>query len=114
MREIQIIMDQNSFVGSTITGIVLINYEGRFDGIQVNAYITGASDQVLFTNVDGKTITPSTRLYAGKEALIEKSLRFTAKIEQSSKNEAKLRLRAAIIQEHKEIVSDTVFVPLRS
>ncbi len=44
MKEIQIIMDQDITVaGSDITGTVTINYGGRFDGIQVNTYVTGAN-----------------------------------------------------------------------
>ncbi len=115
MKEIQIIMDQDSTVaGSDITGTVTINYGGRFDGIQVNTYVTGANEQLVFTNVDGKTISLLTRLYVGRDALGDKgSFRFTARVEKSSQKEAKIRFRAAIIQEHKEIVSDTVFVPLR-
>ena len=115
MKEIQIIMDQNTaIVGSDITGTVTVNYDGRFDGIQVNTYVTGTSDQILFTNIDGKTTSLLTRLYVSKDAIRDKrSFRFTARVEKSSQKEARIRFRIAIIQEHKEIVSDTVFVALR-
>jgi len=115
MKEIQLIMDQNSaVVASDITGTVAINYDGRFDGIQVNTYITGSSEQVIFTNVDGKTVSLLTRLYVNRDVIGDKrSFRFTARVDKSSQKDSKIRFRAAIIQEHKEVVSDTVFVPLR-
>tara|TARA_Y100000780_G_C13682381_1_gene416502 strand:- start:727 stop:1110 length:384 start_codon:yes stop_codon:yes gene_type:complete len=114
MKEIQIIMDQNSvIIGSDITGAVTVNYNGRFDGIQVNTYVTGTSDQVFFTNVDGKTTSLLTRLYMSKDSIGDKkSFRFTARVEKILYKEARIRFRAAIIQEHKEIVSDTVFMSL--
>ena len=115
MKDIQISIEQKSAVaGSDITGIVTINYDGRFDGIQVNTYITGSSEQVIFTNVDGKTVSLLTRLYVSRDVIGDKrSFRFTARVDKSSQKDSKIRFRAAIIQEHKEVVSDTVFVPLR-
>jgi hypothetical protein len=114
VKDIQISIEQNSAVaGSDITGTVTINYDGRFDGVQVNTYITGSSEQVIFTNVDGKQVSLLTRLYVSRDAIGDKrSFRFTARVKKGSQ-ESKIRFRAAIIQEHKEVVSDTVFVPLR-
>jgi hypothetical protein len=83
--------------------------------VQVNTYITGANDQVLFTDLNGKVVSLPTRLYVDKDAIGEdRSFRFKARVERSSQKETKIRFRAAIIQEHKEVVSDTVFVPLRA
>lgn len=109
-------MDQkNAVVGADITGTVTINYDGRFDGIQLNTYITGANDQVLFTDIDGKKISFTARIYVGKDAIGDKRLlKFTARVERSSKEESRIRFRTAMIQEHKEIASDTVFLPLRA
>lgn len=116
MKEIEIIIDQKSaVVGSDITGTVTINYDGRFDGVQVNTYITGSNDQMHFTNVDSRKISLFARLYVDKGTIGEKkSFRFTARVEQSSQREANIRFRAALIQEHKEVASDTVFVPLHA
>jgi len=114
MKEIQLIMDQNSaVVASDITGTVAINYDGRFDGVQVNTYVTGTNDQVLFTKVDDKTISLLARLYVSRDSIGDsRAFRFTARVERSSQKEARIRFRATIIQEHKEIASETVFVPL--
>lgn len=116
MKEIQIMIDQDTaLVGSDITGTVTINYDGRFDGVQVNTYILGTSDQVIFTALDDKIISLLTRLYVSRDIIGDKgTFRFTAKVEKSLQKESKIRFRAAIIQEHKEVVSDTVFVPLVS
>ncbi len=114
MKEIQLVIEQNNaVVASDITGTVTINYEGRFDGVQVNTYVTGTNDQVLFTEVDDKAISLLARLYVSRDSIGDnRSFRFTARVEKSSKKEARIRFRATIIQEHKEIASDTVFVPL--
>lgn len=116
MKEIEIVIDQKSaVVGSDITGTVTINYDGRFDGVQVNTYITGSNDQTHFTNVDGRKISLFARLYVDKGTIGEKkSFRFAARVEQSSQKKASIRFRAAMIQEHKEVASDTVFVPLHA
>lgn len=116
MKEIEIVIDQKSVVGgSDITGTVTINYDGRFDGVQVNTYITGSNDQMHFTNVDDRKISLFARLYVDKGTIGEKKLfRFTARVEQSAQKKANIRFRAAMIQEHKEVASDMVFLPLHA
>ena len=101
---------------SNINGIVKINYAGRFDGVQINTYITGTNDQVHFVNVDEKTVSLFARLFVERNEIGEKnSFNFTAKVERINlQKHTSIRFRAAIIQEHKEIASDVITVPLLS
>ncbi|MEM2760424.1 MAG: hypothetical protein QXU32_10430 [Nitrososphaerales archaeon] len=116
MKDIELAIDQKkSVVGADITGTVTINYNGRFDGIQVNTYITGSNDQVLFTNIDDRKIAQLARLYVERNTIGDKrAFRFTARVDQSAQKDANIRFRAAIIQEHKEVASDTMFVSLHA
>jgi hypothetical protein len=116
MKDIEINIDQKTVVaGTDITGTVRINYDGRFDGVQVNTYITGSNDYVHFTSLEGKKISLISRLFVDRQTIgEERSFKFTARVDQSSQKESSIRFRAAMIQEHKEIASDTVFVPLRA
>ena len=114
-KAIRISVKQNSVIPqSDIDVIVTVNYRGRFDGVQVNTYVTGTNDQVHFVNIDGKPISLFVRLFVSKDAMGKKnSFNFTARVEQTNlPKQTSIRFRAAIIQEHKEIESDVTLVPL--
>jgi hypothetical protein len=116
-KAIRISIKQNSIVPrSDINGTVTVNYRGRFDGVQVNTYITGTNEQVHFINVDGKPISFFVRLFVNRDEMGEKSsFNFAARIEQTNlPKQTSIRFRAAIIQEHKEVESDLVLVPVES
>ncbi|MFQ5969364.1 MAG: hypothetical protein ACE5J2_02570 [Nitrososphaerales archaeon] len=114
-KEIEINREQKSIKPqSNINATVTIKYTGRFDGVQVNAYITGTNEQVHFVNVDGKMVSLFGRLFVERNEFGEKnSFNFTAKVEGINlQKHTTIRFRAAIIQEHKEIASDVIAVPL--
>ena len=114
-KAIKISVKQNNIIPrSDINGTVTVNYRGRFDGVQVNTYITGTNEQVHFVNVDGKTISLFVRLFVSRDEMGEKnSFDFTARVEQTNlPKQTSIRFRAAIIQEHKEIESDVILVPV--
>jgi len=114
-KAIRISIKQNSIIPqSDINGTVTVNYRGRFDGVQVNTYITGTNEQVHFVNVDGKPISLFVRLFVSKDAIGNKNFfNFTARVEQANlPKQTSIRFRAAIIQEHKEIESDVIVVPV--
>ncbi|MFQ5920458.1 MAG: hypothetical protein ACE5JV_00385 [Nitrososphaerales archaeon] len=109
--------DDGSGAGSDINGTVHLNYRDRFDGVQVNTYVTGAANEQLhFVSMDGKTISILARLYVSRNEIGEKeAFRFTARLDRKKEElpkGTKIRLRAAIIQEHKEVESDTILVPV--
>lgn len=114
-KAIRIRIKQDSVVPqSDINGTVTVNYQGRFDGVQVNTYITGTNEQVHFVNIDGKEISLFVRLFVSrKEMGKNNSFSFTARVEQTNlPKQTSIRFRAAIIQEHKEIESDVILMPV--
>ena len=114
-KAIKINVKQSSIIPrSDINGTVTVNYQGRFDGVQVNTYVTGTNEQVHFINLDGKKISLCVRLFVSRNEMSEKSsFNFTARMEQTNlPKQTSIRFRAAIIQEHKEIESDIIFVPV--
>ncbi len=95
-----------------INGSVRVNYDGRFDGIQVNAYIINSNGLVEFVELNGRKISAYTRLYVAKSEMSNNELsnsEFTFKARADTKGN-RIRFRAAIIQEHKEIDSITTFL----
>ncbi len=114
-KAIKISVEQKNIIPqSDIKGNVTVNYHARFDGVQVNTYITGTNEQLRFVSVDGRPISLHARLFVGRNELGEKnSFSFTARIEQANiPSQTSIRFRAAIIQEHKEIESDLILVPV--
>ena len=114
-KAIRISVKQNSVIPqSDINGTVTVNHRGRFDGVQVNTHITGTNEQVHFVDVDGKKISLFVRLFISRNEIGEKnSFNFTARVEQTNlPKQTNIRFRAAIIQEHKEIESDVILVPV--
>ncbi len=110
-------LEQDSIVPETdFSGTVTVNYNGRFDGVQINTYVTDTNEQVLFVEMNGRPISTPARLYVSRNEMAEKnSFSFKARIARKDfpKN-AGVRLRAAIIQEHKEVESDMLLVPVSS
>lgn len=116
-KAIRISVKQNNIIPqSDIDGSVTINYPDRFDGVQVNTYVTGTNEHVQFVSIDGKKISLFVRLFLGKNEIGEKnSFNFVARLEQSNLPKlTRIRFRAAIIQQHKEVESDVIFVPVVS
>lgn len=116
-KALRINVKQNNIIPqSDIDGSVTINYSGRFDGVQVNTYVTGTNEHVQFVSIDGRRISLFVRLFVGKEEIGEKnSFNFVARLEQTNlPKQTSIRFRAAIIQQHKEVESDVIFVPVAS
>jgi len=116
-RAIRISVKQNNIIPqSDIDGSVTINYSGRFDGVQVNTYVTGTNEHVQFVSIDGKKISLFVRLFVGKDEIGENnSFNFIARLGQTNlPKQTRIRFRAAIIQQHKEVESDVIFVPVAS
>ena len=87
--------------GNSIEGIVKVKYNGRYDGIQVNAHVYDAKGIVRFIEVNGKN-TSLYRLFIPKEEIVNSNneVAFRAVVEGKAE---RVRLRASMIQEHKEI-----------
>lgn len=96
-----------------VHGKININYLGRFDSIVINSQIENSSDIFHFTNLNGKRIVyPYARLSILKDDIgNRKILEFIAETKHVPLgNHSDVKFRAAIIQEHKEVSSDTVYI----
>ncbi|TVP41454.1 hypothetical protein [Candidatus Nitrosocosmicus arcticus] len=96
--------------------ILTINYTGRFDSISINSQIEDSSDVFTYTEINGKKINhPYARLSIMKKELQNpSSIRVKAITTHIPKSaESVVKLRATLIQEHKEIASDVKFIKIK-
>src|SRR2546421_13022382 len=96
--------------GQDVHGKINIYYPGRFDSIVINSQIENSSDIFHFINLNGKRIVyPYARLSILKDDIgNRKILEFIAETKHVPLgNHSDVKFRAAIIQEHKEVSSDT-------
>jgi hypothetical protein len=101
--------------GSSITGRIEINYSGRFDSLVINSQIENTSDHFSYTNIDGRAVDhPYARISLMRHEIPEsREVEFemtTSHIPTNSVSNAKVRV--TLIQEHKEIASDTVHLEI--
>lgn len=100
-----------------VDGRVEIKYTGRFDSISINSQIEDSSDVFTFYEVDDKKINhPYARLSIFKKEIKDpKLIKFKAFTEHTPKeSETRVKFRATLIQEHKEIASDIKFIKIKS
>ena len=96
---------------------ITINYTGRFDSISINSQIEDSSDVFTYTEINGKKINhPYARLSIMKKELQNPtSIRLKAITKHVPRStESVVKLRATLIQEHKEIASDIKFIKIKS
>ena len=102
--------------GEELECIITINYTGRFDSISINSQIEDSSDVFTYTEINGKKINhPYARLSIMKKELQNPgSIRLKAITKHVPKStESVVKLRATLIQEHKEIASDIKFIKIK-
>ena len=110
IREIEIYPNQE------IHGIIEVNYNERFDTIVINSQIENSSDIFNYIQLNGKKINhPYARLSIYKKDLEEKRIvDFIAITKHIPKNDfSKVKFRASIIQEHKEVTNDILFLKIK-
>lgn len=101
--------------GSSLTGRVEINYPGRFDSLVINSQIENTSDHFIYTNLDGRAIHhPHARISLMKHEIpdngkVEFEMRTTHSPADFVSN---AKVRVTLIQEHKEIASDTAHLEI--
>jgi hypothetical protein len=103
-------------MGEELECIISINYTGRFDSISINSQIEDSSDVFTYTEINGKKINhPYARLSIMKKELQDPtSIRLKAITKHIPKStESVVKLRATLIQEHKEIASDVKFIKIK-
>lgn len=102
--------------GEELECIITINYTGRFDSISINSQIEDSSDVFTYTEINGKKINhPYARLSIMKKELQNpSSIRLKAITKHVPKSiESAVKLRATLIQEHKEIASDIKIIKIK-
>jgi hypothetical protein len=111
------IKEKSIFPNEEIHGRIIINYDGRFDTIVVNSQIENSSDIFVYVKINGKKINyPYSRISIFKSDLADtKIIEFSAISKHVPLNgSTKVKFRTSIIQEHKEIANDIVFLEIRS
>ena len=99
-----------------IHGRIEVNYNDRFDTIVINSQIENSSDVFNYIQLNGKRINhPYARLSIYKKDLEEKRIvDFIAITQNIPKNDfSKVKFRASIIQEHKEVTNDILFLRIK-
>jgi hypothetical protein len=113
-KDVSISLAETSIAaGNDLHGTVVINYSGRFDSVVVNSQIENSSDIFSYTTLNGKKIKhPYARLSIFKSELASSNIiEFTATTSHVPADEySNVKFRVSIIQEHKEVVSDIIYV----
>ncbi len=93
-----------------VSGTVTVSYDGRYDGVAINAQVMGSNALVSFVSCNAKDVHDSkSRLFVPSADITDGGIEFAAKIVPPPKGRHEIRLRASIIEQHKEIESDLVF-----
>jgi hypothetical protein len=110
------IIEMEIYPNQEIHGIIEVNYNERFDTIVINSQIENSSDIFNFIQLNGKKINhPYARLSIYKKDLEEKRMVDFVAITQHIPNNdfSKVKFRASIIQEHKEVTNDILFLKIK-
>ena len=97
---------------SSVSGAVLVGFAGRYDGISINAQVLGYSGLLRFCSRDGRPENAVGRLYVPGAEVRDRKVRFEAAPEFESGSELEVKVRASIIEQHKEIGSASAFARL--
>lgn len=101
--------------GENLSGVVKINYSGRFDSLVINSQIENSNDVFKYVSLNGKKINhPYARLSLLKQDIPDVSnVEFSATtIHIPSNDISNAKFRVSIIQEHKEIASDIAYLKI--
>jgi hypothetical protein len=110
------IKETEIYPNQEIHGGIEVNYNERFDTIVINSQIENSSDIFNYIQLNGKKINhPYARLSIYKKDLEEKRIvDFIAITQHIPKNDfSKVKFRASIIQEHKEVINDILFLKIK-
>lgn len=110
------IKETEIYPNQEIYGRIEVNYNERFDTIVINSQIENSSDIFNYIQLNGKKINhPYARLSIYKKDLEEKRIvDFIAITQHIPKNNfSKVKFRASIIQEHKEVINDILFLKIK-
>jgi len=116
-KELSLTIEENEIhPNQEIHGSIEVNYNGRFDTIVINSQIENSNDICNYIELNGKKINhPYARLSIYKKELEEKRIiDFIAITQHVPKNGfSKVKFRTSIIQEHKEVANDILFLQIK-
>lgn len=116
-KELFLTIEENEIhPNEEIHGRIELNYNGRFDTLVINSHIENSNDICTYIELNGKKINhPFSRVSIYKKDLEEKKIiNFIAIIQHVPKNEfSKVKFRASIIQEHKEVANDILILKIK-
>ncbi len=99
--------------GKQIRGTISVTYPGRYDGVVLNTQILDSNQHITYQAYNGKTISQknASRLFISRDVMPDNKVEFTALInfEPASKDGHEVKIRASIIEQHKEIESKIIF-----
>ncbi len=112
MKDIELKLDNIVILPhSEVKGHITVNYTGRYDGIVINTQILGSNELVVYRSYNEKKISQNvSRLFISKDNMPDNKAEFTASIEFEPKEKHDVKFRVSIIEQHKEIENDVVFV----
>ncbi len=112
MKDIEISLDtQTIHPFKEFKGMVKVGFPGRFDGVVINTQILGSNDLIIYKSQNGKKISKQvSRLFISKDNMSQNTAEFSASIEFEPKEIHDVKFRASIIEQHKEIENDVIFV----
>ena len=97
--------------GAEVRGRVSVGHGGRYDGVSISAQVTGSNSLVSFESCNGRPAGGAkSRLFVPSGEMRDGVAEFVARVEPPVGGPHEIRVRAAIIEQHKEVESDTVFV----
>ncbi|MFN4336284.1 MAG: hypothetical protein ACK4FV_01705 [Candidatus Nitrosocaldus sp.] len=102
------VTDDNTAINISIR----VEYTMRYDGIQVNTHVYDARGIIRFTEVNGRNVNMY-RLFMSRDEIEKSNGRLNIKAVIEGKDAERVRIRASIIQEHKEVEYDERIVNLR-
>jgi len=111
VKDIELKLDSTEIhPNSEVKGIIVVNFNGRYDGVVINTQILNSNNLVVYKSYNGKKISQNvSRLFIEKENMPDNKAGFTASIEFEPKEKHEVKFRVSIIEQHKEIESDVVF-----
>jgi hypothetical protein len=97
-----------------LNGVIKINYLGRFDSIVINSQIENSSEIFNFIKLEDKKINyPYARMPILRQDMKNQNeIKFTAITKHVPHGSSKVKFRATIIQEHKEVADDVAFLKI--
>ena len=98
--------------GGAVSGTVSVGFAGRYDGVVINTQVLGYSGLLGFRSCNGRRPGGVGRLFVPREEVDGGEIRFEASPEFEHGEELEAKVRASIIEQHKEIESASAFVRL--